>query len=79
MIINKSLNQNNSTQLLSPLRLKKKVVCQLLGVSVNQLRKISLSDESFPKPLKSGTARQAGVYFDYQRIVEWHKKQLELR
>lgn len=79
MIINKSLNQNNSTQLLSPLRLKKKVVCELLGVSVNQLRKISLSDESFPKPLKSGTAPQAGVYFDYQEIVEWHKKQLELR
>jgi len=41
----------------------------LLGVSVNQLRKISLADESFPKPLKSGTARQAGVYFDYQEIV----------
>ena len=78
MIINKSLIQNNN-HTLSPLRLKKKVVCELLGVSVNQLRKISLSDESFPKPLKSGTARQAGVYFDYQRIVEWHKKQLELR
>lgn len=79
MIINKSLNQNNYDQRLSPLRLKKKVVCELLGVSVNQLRKISLADESFPKPLKSGTARQAGVYFDYQEIVEWHKKQLELR
>ncbi|WP_347452876.1 transcriptional regulator [Acinetobacter thermotolerans] len=64
---------------LNPLRLKKKVVCELLGISVNQLRKISLADESFPKPLKSGTTRQAGVYFDYQEIVEWHKKQLELR
>lgn len=31
MIINKSLNQNNYDQCLSPLRLKKKVVCELLG------------------------------------------------
>jgi hypothetical protein len=29
--------------------------------------------------LKSGTARLAAIYFDYQEIVEWHKKQLELR
>jgi hypothetical protein len=46
---------------------------------VNQLRKISLADENFPKHLKSGPTRQAGVYFDYQEIVEWHKKQLALR
>jgi len=78
MIINKNLNQNNN-HTLSPLRLKKKVVCELLGISVNQLRKISLADESFPKPLKSRPTRQAGVYYDYQEIVEWHKKQLELR
>ena len=30
-------------------------------------------------PLKSGTGRLAAIYFDYQEIVEWHKKQLELR
>lgn len=70
MIINRSLNQNNNDQRLFPLRLKKKVVSELLGVSVNQLRKISLADESFPKPLKSGPTRQAGVYFDYQEIIE---------
>lgn len=70
MIINKSLNQDNNDQPLFPLRLKKKVVCELLGVSVNHLRKISLVDESFPKPLKSGPTRQAGVYFDYQEIIE---------
>lgn len=79
MIINKSLKQNNYDQLLYALRLKKKVVCELLGVSVNQLRKISLADESFPKLLKSGPNRQAGGYFDYQEIVEWHKRQLDLR
>ncbi|MDM1328906.1 transcriptional regulator [Acinetobacter indicus] len=64
---------------LIPLRLKKKIVCKLLGISVNQLRKISLADDSFPKPLKSGTSRQSGVYYDYQEIVEWHNKQLQLR
>lgn len=64
---------------ISPLRIKKKIVCKLLDISVNQLRKISLADESFPKPLKSGPTRQSGVYFDYQEIVERHKKQLELR
>lgn len=71
----KKINENE----LNPLRIKKKVVCELLGISVNHLRKISLSDESFPRALKSGTNRQAGVYYDYQEIVEWHKKQLELR
>jgi hypothetical protein len=69
---------NNELQI-SPLRIKKKVVCKLLDISVNQLRKISLADESFPKPLKSGPARQAGVYYDYQEILERHKKQLTLR
>ncbi|MDN5513516.1 MAG: transcriptional regulator [Acinetobacter sp.] len=64
---------------LSPLHIKKKIVCKLLDISVNQLRKISLADENFPKHLKSGPTRQAGVYFDYQEIVEWHKKQLALR
>lgn len=77
-------DQNNNSRLnnelqVSPLRVKKKVVCKLLDISVNQLRKISLADESFPKPLKSGAARQAGVYYDYQEILEWHKKQLTLR
>ena len=71
----KKINENQ----LNPLRIKKKVVCEILGISVNHLRKISIADENFPKPLKSGTARQAGVYYDYQEIVEWHKKQLELR
>lgn len=71
-------DQNNELQI-KPLRIKKKIVCQLLDISVNQLRKISLADESFPKPLKSGPTRQAGVYYDYQEIVEWHQKQLELR
>lgn len=72
----KKINENQ----LNPLRIiKKKVVCEILCMSVNHLRKISLADENFPKPLKSGTARQAGIYYDYQEIVEWHKKQLELR
>lgn len=56
MIINKSLIQNNN-HTLSPLRLKKKVVCELLGILVNQLRKISLADESFTKPLELGSAQ----------------------
>lgn len=71
----KKINENQ----LNPLRIKKKEVCEILGISVNHLRKISLADENFPKPLKFGTTRQAGVYYDYQEIVEWHKKQLELR
>ncbi|WP_347460952.1 transcriptional regulator [Acinetobacter sp. ANC 7454] len=75
----KTYDNNVHKNQLNPRRLKKKVVCDLLGISVNHLRKISLADESFPKPLKSGTARQAGVYYDYQEILEWHKKQLELR
>jgi len=64
---------------IAPLRFKKKVVCEMLGVSVNQLRKISLADKTFPKPLKSGTSRQSAVYYDYKEIVDWHLNQLSLR
>lgn len=45
---------------LKPLRLKKKEVCLLLGVSESHLRKISSSNDTFPKALKSGKSRQSG-------------------
>ncbi|MCL6236403.1 transcriptional regulator [Acinetobacter sp. ANC 5579] len=64
---------------LYPLRVKKKIVCELLGISVNHLRNLTIFDDSFPKPIKTGTKRQAGVYFDYLEIVEWHNQQLKLR
>ena len=46
---------------LKPLRLKKKEVCDYLKFSVEQLRKVSMNDESFPRPIKTGSTRQSGV------------------
>lgn len=64
---------------LVPLRITRKDVCKLLSISLNQLRKISLVDETFPSAIKSGTSRQAGVYYDYDEIKNWHYRQLEVR
>ncbi|AKQ28607.1 AlpA family phage regulatory protein [Acinetobacter baumannii] len=56
-----------------PLRLTKKDVCTLLGVSRDKLTRMEREDESFPKSMKEGVARQAAVYYDYQEIVEWYE------
>lgn len=68
-----------NSSILIPLRLTKKQVCKLLNVSINQLRKISLADLDFPKPIKSGLSRQSGVYYDYEEIQSWHRNQLKNR
>jgi len=65
------------TQAIKPLRLKYKQVCELLNVSRDCLRKIMESDQSFPKPLKSGSSRQSAVYFDTEEIEVWYAKQKE--
>jgi hypothetical protein len=71
-----SLNQSLSVtqnMLRVPLRLTKKDVCTLLGVSRDKLTRMEREDESFPKSMKEGVARQAAVYYDYQEIVEWYE------
>lgn len=62
-----------------PLHLTKKQVCKFLSVSINQLRKITLADPNFPQPIKSGSSRQSGVYYDYREIHDWHLNQLNNR
>ncbi len=64
---------------LVPLRLTRKQACKLLSISINQLRKISMADINFPKPIKTGISRQAGVYYDYREIHDWHSNQLNNR
>ena len=72
------LFDKESTSLV-PLRITRKDVCKLLSISLNQLRKISLADETFPACIKSGTSRHAGVYYDYDEIKNWHFRKLEER
>lgn len=59
---------------LKPLRLKKLEVCEYLDMSVEDLRKVSMNDESFPKPIKTGSTRQAAVYYDFNEIMVWKEK-----
>lgn len=73
-----NFNQNMNVGFV-PLRLTRKDVCKLLSISMNQLRKISIADVDFPRPIKSGTARQAGVYYDYSEIKNWHLSKLKER
>ncbi|WP_286388454.1 AlpA family transcriptional regulator [Acinetobacter indicus] len=61
---------------LKPLRLKKLEVCEYLDMSVEDLRKVSVSDEGFPKPIKTGSTRQSGVYYDFNEIMLWKDKKI---
>lgn len=67
----------SSQPAIPPLRLKYMQVCEMLSVTRDCLRKIIESDETFPKPMKSGHSRQAAVYFDYQEICTWYQKEKE--
>lgn len=61
---------------ISPIRVQFKTACQILDISRESLRQLIQTDENFPKPIKTGTTRQAPVYFDYEQLVKWHKNQL---
>lgn len=60
---------------IQPIRVQFKTACELLDISRESLRHIVRTDAEFPKAIKTGTAKQAPVYFDYAELVEWHNKQ----
>ncbi|PSE93727.1 transcriptional regulator [Acinetobacter nosocomialis] len=60
---------------INPIRVQFKTACQILDVSRESLRHIVRTDTTFPRPIKTGDAKQAPVYFDYAELVEWHNKQ----
>lgn len=62
-------------QQIQPLRLSMNKVCEMLDITREGLRKLMMNDPTFPKALKSGSARQAHVYFDYRDLVQWHESQ----
>ena len=61
---------------MNPIRVTKKQACGLLSIKADTLVCLVKNDPTFPKPYKTGTTRQAPVYFDYAALVEWHKQQL---
>lgn len=60
---------------ITPIQIQFKTTCELLDISRETLRHRMRSDESFPKPIKMGTAKQAPVYFDYAELMQWHEAQ----
>lgn len=60
---------------IQPIRIQFKKVCELLDISRESLRHLINSDDTFPRPIKMGAAKQASVYFDYADLMEWHKQQ----
>ena len=60
---------------IKPIRVQLKTTCELLDISCESLRHIVRTDAAFPRPIKTGDAKQAPVYFDYAELVEWHNKQ----
>ncbi|ENV75679.1 helix-turn-helix transcriptional regulator [Acinetobacter ursingii] len=60
---------------MQPIRITYNQACELLSISRDTLRNLTLKDSTFPKPYKYGSNRQSPVYFDYADLVEWHKQQ----
>lgn len=60
---------------ITPIQIQFKTACELFDISRETLRHRMRSDESFPKPIKMGTAKQAPVYFDYAELMAWHETQ----
>ncbi len=60
---------------IKPIRIQFKTTCELLDISRETLRHRMRTDESFPKPIKMGTAKQSPVYFDYAELMAWHEAQ----
>lgn len=64
---------------MQPIRVTYNQACELLSITRNTLRELTLKDQSFPKAYKAGSTRQAPVYFDYQDLVNWHNSQKDER
>lgn len=60
---------------LEPIRVTQKQACELLAITRPAIKKLINHDKTFPKPYKTGTSRQAAVYFDYQALKQWHNAQ----
>lgn len=60
---------------INPIRIQFKTACELLDISRESLRHIVRTDESFPRPIKTGNTKQAPVYFNYADLVAWHQNQ----
>lgn len=70
-------NTKGRIMTVQPIRVNLKTACQCLAVSREFIRKAIMTDPTFPKPYKTGTTKQASVYFDYADLMEWHKAQQE--
>lgn len=63
---------------LEPLRITQNQTCAMLAISREALRKLIQNDPNFPRPFKTGTSRQCGVYFDYQAVKKWHNEKMQV-
>jgi hypothetical protein len=64
------------SQSIQKLRLSMNHTCDLLDISREGLRKLMISDPTFPRGLKSNPhSRQSKVFFDYSSILIWYENQ----
>lgn len=56
---------------LDALLYRKKVVANLLSMSVSKLETLVSTDASFPRPIKVGTNRQSSVFFNAAQVQAW--------
>ncbi len=60
---------------ITPIRVTYNQACELLSITRDTLRNLTIKDPTFPKPYKYGRNRQSPVYFDYADLVAWHNAQ----
>lgn len=55
--------------------IRKHLLCDDFGVTADGLDKIIQRDPTFPRPIKMGSSRQAGVYFRISEVNAWLEQQ----
>lgn len=71
--------QSQTSQSLQKFRLSMNHTCELLDISREGLRKLMISDPTFPRGFKSNPdSRQSKVFFDYSSILNWYENQKKI-
>jgi prophage regulatory protein len=59
--------------------IRQPALCQWLDVTRSGLAKLKTKDQTFPKPIKDGDARQAAAYYVVSEIEAWLQSKIAAR
>ena len=72
-----NVSQKIESEIYLPRRIKLQEACRLLDITRSGLEKLLKKDPTFPVPMKSGSSKQSGVFFDYNELIVWYENHRE--